>query len=74
MGDKIYTRKGTILAGGGTADSKPIRTYRVPIDTGDEIRINIPYSATRMDLQQAIDHMGIVMKYWEGDGANPYQE
>ena len=62
------------MRGGGTADSKPIRTYRVPIDTGDEIRINIPYSATRMDLQQAIDHMGIVLKYWEGDGVNPYQE
>ena len=66
MGDKIYTRKGTVFAGGGTDEPRMVRTFRVPISSGDEIRINLPESATCMDVRQAIDHLRVIEKYWGG--------
>jgi len=66
MGDKVYTRKGTVFAGGGTEDYKPIRTYRVPIESGDEIRINIPENATRSNIRQAAEHLQVICRFWGG--------
>ena len=62
-GDKVYTRKGAI-----SEEQKPIKTYRVPIASGDEIRINIPYNATKLDLQQTMEHLQVISKYWDGEG------
>lgn len=64
MGETIYTRSGPIRK---HEDRKPIRTYRVPIETDDEIRINIPISATRQELALAIDIMQAVCRHWEGE-------
>lgn len=66
MADKLYTRKGTVFAGGGTDEPRPIRTFRIPISSGDEIRVNIPENASQRDILQAIDHLQVLGKYWEG--------
>lgn len=64
MNEVIYTRKGPV---GKNEDRKPIRTYKIPIETNNEIRINIPISATRQELALAIDIMQAVCRHWEGD-------
>lgn len=64
MNEVIYTRKGPV---GKHEDRKPIRTFKIPIETNDEIRINIPVSATRQELALAIDIMQAVCRHWEGD-------
>lgn len=64
MGETIYTRSGPIRK---HEDRKPIRTYRVPTATDDEIRINIPISATKQEIALAIDIMQAVCRHWEGE-------
>lgn len=61
MTDKIYTRTGTIQN-----ERSPFRHYNFPINgsTNDNIRIQIPYIASKEDILEAIDHLQIIAKRW----------
>ncbi len=64
MSEMIYTRKGPVRP---SEDRRPIKTYRVPTATDDEIRINIPISATKEELSQAAEILQVALRYWEGE-------
>lgn len=57
----IYTRTGKI-----NSDRAPFRQYNFPIKAGsaDTIRVTVPYTATKTDLAEAIEHMTIIAKHW----------
>lgn len=64
MSDRLYTRKG-IVGGQNSEEYKPIKTYRIPTEVGDEIRINIPDNASQRDICKAVEIMQIIAKYRE---------
>ena len=61
MVEKTYTRTGIV-----TNDRAPFRQYNFPISnsTNDNIRIMIPYNASKEDVTEAVEHLQIIAKRW----------
>lgn len=66
MTNKVYTRTGTVQN-----DRAPFRQYSFPIraSVNDNIRIQIPYTATKEDLTEAIEHLTVISNHWD-DGVS----
>ena len=69
---RIYTRQGAIETNPGGIDTGykrnyNIRTYRFPLknDSSLEIRLNIPDSATKEDMLEAVEHMRVCADFME---------
>ena len=68
MTDRVTTRAGIV-----TNDRTPFRQYNFPISGKgtDVIRVNIPYTSTKGDIEEVIQHLQIVANRWEDSiGAN----
>ena len=62
MAEAVYTRQGKIQT-----ERAPYRQYTFPIrggDTNDNIRIQIPYTATKGDLEEMNEHLAIIINRW----------
>lgn len=61
MTDKVYTRTGTVQS-----DRAPFRQYSFLINASinDNIRIQIPSTATKEDLIEAIEHLTVISNHW----------
>ena len=73
MGNKIYTRTGTITP---TRDPESyrhgardfdVRIYRFPLKENplQEIRVNVPTGATKADMLEALEHMRVCADFME---------
>ena len=59
--DAVYTRTGKVQN-----DYAPFLQYKFPVNRGpkDEIRIQIPVTATRQEIEAVSEHLQIIAKHW----------
>lgn len=68
---KAYTRKGIVFNDQfEKADLPVFRRFKYSLlnNPNSEIRVNIPITATRDDIERAIKHMQIEAENWESYG------
>lgn len=68
MNNRIYTRKGIVQNETyGNPELPQLRRFKISLldNPQSEIRVTIPVTATKTDIERAIAHMETEMERWE---------